>query len=278
MISFAPNLSQRQYTYAVWKTVLNTRGGTPQCDGDNGSYWILWFYDGPEVHMTQVWMATLADDIAASYSGGQVQATTDLVDFTTNVQPTCNSVIDRKAADGRPMQVHTITKFTTNFQLRPFSFQTSTPSSLHNSSPTAVMSDISMKCYDVSGADVTSSPATAVKTVLDFEPAYAYEVIGGWLDIPDGTKTQATTDGPGNWLASAIGVPDVPAIYGGSIPFVYEVDVALIPSGEGRILSDACATSYLKPNATYHTSKIRWIIKHPTGAAQWFQVFVRTFV
>jgi len=97
------------------------------------------------------------------------------------------------------------------------------------------------------------------------------------MDVPDASREAIIAGGPGLWYISAIGVPDVPVAYGGSIPFVYEVDVALVPSGQQRIESDACAVSYLKPSA-YLTNKLRWIIKHPAGAQQWFQIFVRTFV
>jgi hypothetical protein len=72
-------------------------------------------------------------------------------------------------------------------------------------------------------------------------------------------------------------VPDVPAAYGGSVPFVYEVDIALVPSGQQRIESDAVAVAYFKPSVEL-TNKLRWTVKHPAGGQQWFQLFARTYV
>jgi hypothetical protein len=251
------------------------KGGQVQYD-DDGAIYTVYFYDGPEVHLCTIWKDVVPDGIlGCGYS--QAQNDSDKSDFETNYKPTANTAITKRAADGRMVSVHSIVKYTKNFSLRAFSFQTSTPSSMHNCSPTAAMGDVTMKCYDGSGTDVTSSPSTAVKTVLDLEPSFLYEVIGGWVDIPDASRTAIATDGPQTWYMSAIGVPDVPGAYGGSIPFVHEVDLALIPTGSSHVVSDGRATSLMIPNGTYHTGKLRWIVKHPTGAARWFQILVETF-
>jgi hypothetical protein len=211
---------------------------------------------------------------------GLVGLTFDGATWTTASAPSAAWITGQTpqmTADGRSITVHSIVKYTKNFSLRAFSFQTCTPSSVHNASPNGAMTDVTMKCFDSGGTDVTSSPSTAVKTVLDLEPSFLYEVIGGWVDIPDASRTAITTDGPGNWYMSAVGVPDVPNAYGGSIPFVHEVDLALIPSGVSHVVSDGRATSLMVPSGTYHTGKLRWIVKHPTGSVQWFQMMVETF-
>jgi hypothetical protein len=273
-VQFSTNFTQRQYYYTDWLAAWEVRGGIPQSDASDGVYQKVWFYDGPEVHYCLMY---LSGNPVTDPNYSQTQNDTDLAAFTSNVASSCNLTIEPKAENGRPQLVHTITKYTTNFQMRVFSFQTSNPSSLHNSSPTTAMSDVTYTCYDASGANVTSSPSTAVETVLDFMPSYAYEVIGGWMDVPDSSHADIVAAGPGFWYISALGVPDIPAAYGGSIPFVYEVDIALVPSGQQRIESEAGAVQYLKPSA-YHTNKLRWIIKHPAGGTEWLQIFVRTYV
>lgn len=280
-VSLSSQFTQRSYLWTDWKAVEAIKGGQYQYD-DDGVIYTAWFYDGPEVHVCTIWKGVVPDGIL---SGGytQTQNDSDKSDFETNFKSEGNALIARRSEDGRPLQVFTITKTATNFQLRVFSFQTSTPSSLHNASPTGAMTDVTMTCYDVSGTNVTTGDlTTVVKTVMDLETTYPMEVVGGWLDIPDASHAAIVTSGPGTYYVSSIGVPDVPSAYGGSIPFVYEVDLALLPAYETRVVSDGMATQYLKPTVIggtdYHTNKLRWIFKHPVGATLWFQTALRTFV
>src|SRR6185436_1975610 len=100
---------------------------------------------------------------------------------------------------------------------------------------------------------------TAVKTVLDWEPLYNYEIIGGSIDIPPAIVGST----PAGWLVCAIGIPHIPAIYGGSVSFVYPCDLALVYTN--HVVSNGRATQYLTYSPTYHTNKMRWIFKHPSG-------------
>jgi hypothetical protein len=219
--------------------------------------------------------------IASSASGD------DATDFTTNWQASgteapskddaillCagSNLIAPRAADGRPDFRMTAANKARNFNLRIFSFVAGDSSTLSNQDANFnALSDITMTCYDVSG-DVTTDPTAAVKTVLDLEPSFNYEIIGGWINTPTSLFGGTT----GEWWISAVGVPDIPLAYGGSINFVYPANLELVSTNQ--IVSDGRASQYLTYNPTYHTNKLRWIVKHPTSAGLRIQIYVETFV
>jgi len=207
---------------------------------------------------------TILDGLVAAHSGESLAQPPQAV--------TLSGV--KQELDGR-ISVRTTAVITAkNFQLKVFSFVPGDPSSLHDKkvSGTSMVNanTVTMTCYD--GSDtVTTDPASAVKTVLDYEPSWDYEVISGKLVTPEVIRTGTTEQ----WFVAVIAVPDIPAIYGGSIQFVTPVNLEVL--GDGYVVSDGRAAKYLTYNATYHTNKIRWIFWHPTGSHPRFQIYVETF-
>ena len=129
--------------------------------------------------------------------------------------------------------------------------------------------------YDVSGSLITDPTlsGSAVKTIVDWEPHYNYEIIGGYMDLPLNLLNGATDQ----WFLSVIGVPDLPAIYYGSVPYISEVNLEAVTSGQ--INSNGRAISYLPYKyGGYPTNKLRFIIKHPAGAQERFQLYMEHFV
>jgi hypothetical protein len=61
-----------------------------------------------------------------------------------------------------------------------------------------------------------------------------------------------------------IGVPDVPAIYGGSKPFCTNVNIKYAGLEEG-VKVDGRAPKFMPYDATNHTNKLRLIFRHPAG-------------
>jgi hypothetical protein len=192
-------------------------------------------------------------------------------DFEANYKTT--AVLDAsKALDGRTIVKTSVGIPGNLFQLRPISLQTSVPSSLHNAKPDGTShNDVTVKEYDSNGDELTTTFTTAVKTVIDFEAVADYELLGGWLEIDDSISTA----GVGIWYLSVCGAPDVPVQYGGCIPFLGEVDLALLQSKS--ISMDGRATSFIKYDPVYHSGKIRFTIKHPPGAIIGFQIFLEIF-
>lgn len=92
--------TQRFANWSVWKKCQTTKNGQFQFD-DDGYVYTIWFYDGPEVHICNIWKTTVPSGIIASgYT--QAQNDADKSDFESNYKPLANGVILPRAADGRP--------------------------------------------------------------------------------------------------------------------------------------------------------------------------------
>jgi hypothetical protein len=266
----ASAFNQFFYRWTTWKGLYATKGAACQYTSDGITYTIR-FYDGSDAHLCTIWLGTVpAAVIAGGYS--QAQNNSDKSDFETNFKPTANAPVQPKAADGRPDVRMTAASKARNFNLRIFSFATGIPSSLVNKdSNFNNLSDITLTCYDGSG-NPTTDPTVAVKTVADLEPTFNYEVIGGWIDTPSSILGGVT----GEWWISCVGIPDIPFAYGGSVNFVYPANLELVYTQ--KIVSDGRASQYLTYSPTYHTNKLRWIMKHPANVGTAVQVYVETFV
>ena len=198
----------------------------------------------------------------------------DLAEFEASFRATANRTLEPRASDGRLTVRQTTANRTTNFKLRAVSFFTSTSGSVHNVNPItdADYGDVTMVLYDAAGAP-TSVQANAVKTVIDFEPTYNYEVIGGFIDLPSALKDGTTNQ----WFIAAIGVPDYPPAYYGQVDFVNEANLEAVTNQ--RVVSDGRAVSFMPYNfdGMPHTNRMRFIVKHPAGAQQRFQIYIETF-
>lgn len=142
------------------------------------------------------------------------------------------------------------------FQDRYLNFSTSTLNSLHNAGPDGSdRGDANLKFYDANDVELTTQndiDASCVKTVLDVEPPYDFEIIEGGCFVKEMPTTPVHV--------TVIMAPDVPA-----------------PNGNKCILSGADLSeqaSYeiegrsvkrLNYNATYHTNKLRAVVRHSAG-------------
>lgn len=121
---------------------------------------------------------------------------------------------------------------------------------------------ITARIYDSEGAEITTAGllnanlAQCVKTVVDFEPTFNYEIIGGSLRINSNPSVDCRL-----WIVAA---PDVPANLGGSKEFASGINMKFLSADnswdvDGRV---AKAVTY---DPIYHSGKLRMIIKHPPG-------------
>jgi hypothetical protein len=183
------------------------------------------------------------------------------------------------APDGRPIFVGSTAKRTTNFRVRAMSFYSARlADGLHNVNPLtdSDYGDATITLKDAQG-NVVSDPdqlETVVRTVLDWEPHYNYEIISGRIDIPSDLRDGMTD----LWYVSAIGVPDYPPEYYGSIPFINDVNVEAITTQQ--VQADGRAISYMPYclNGIPGTNKLRFTIKHPAGVRQRFQLLIEHYV
>lgn len=238
--------------------------------GDDCDLWFKASLDSGEV-------ATL-DGLVAAHSGERLPDSPQLMAFAK-----ADGTPAPAAPDGRPDIRVTTAKRTTNFNLRAMSFTTSKANSIHNINPVtdADWGDFTMalKKWDATenggaGGWVTATDDDAEKTVLDWEPHYNFEIIGGYLDLPTALK-DGTTD---QWFLACIGVPDYAPAYGGQVPYISEINLEAVTTS--KVTSDGRAISYLAYNygGAPHTNRLRFIVKHPAGAQKRFQLYVEHYV
>jgi len=272
MLTLAPSLTQRAWTWVSFKDIVVLKYLQVQYDEEVDRY-VVFGYDGPEVHLCVIWKDDVPPAIALTYT--QEQNDADKADFEANYKPTANGQVEPKSKDGRRTVRDSVANRTNHFKLRVYSFTTAAGSgSIHNVNPVtdADYGDCTLTMFDATGS-VTTDPALAAKEWLDLMPHYDYEIIGGYMDIPDAVKNGATNQ----WFVSVIGVPDLPPQMYGSIDYISEANLELITTT--RIVSDGRAVSFLPYNyGGYPTNKMRFIIKHPVGAQQRFQFYLEHFV
>lgn len=185
----------------------------------------------------------------------------DQTDFETNYVPYANVLFEKFDADNVPMMKDKITQNGWRYNQRSIGFTTSLLSSVYSKKNNGDdWNHTTLKFYDVDGVELTDQgdlDTDCVKTRLDWEPPYNYDLLSGLLNIlslPEGYSNTARI-----W---AVAVPDVPSAYGGSINFV---DGRTLRSEKDLIIADGRRVATLPYDATYHTNKIRLIIRHEAG-------------
>lgn len=98
VLALAPQYTQRIHTWTNWKIVQLAKVGLHQYD-DDGTIYTIYFYDGPEVHLCNIWKDTVPDGVI---NGGYSQEQNDLdkIDFEDNYKVDSNQAIDKLAASG----------------------------------------------------------------------------------------------------------------------------------------------------------------------------------
>jgi hypothetical protein len=123
-----------------------------------------------------------------------------------------------------------------------------------------------VKLFDENGHE-TDDGTQAVKTCINFEPNYTYELYGGGLETID-TMTEV-------FYASAIINPDVPENQGGN--FVKIRNKRLLQPKE-NIFKSGFGTVEMKYIEGYHTNAMRVDISHVKGIKQKFQYEVQFYL
>lgn len=133
---------------------------------------------------------------------------------------------------------------------------------------------ITLKFYDSNGTEITDqglleiNETGIVRTVVDFEPPYDYEVIGGTLRIGTDIAFDCRL-----WI---IAVPDVSTNDGGSKEMAGGLNLKfLAPQQVFHV--DGRVSKTLTYNATYHTNKLRFIFQHQAGTKTDIHINVELF-
>jgi hypothetical protein len=189
--------------------------------------------------------------------------TNDITDVAKGINLLLGVDTTPKDSDG---VAYAKTKITTTgwaYQLHCMEFETAQAGSLY--SKKADGSDfgfLTLKLFkDVNSSmvectDQADADANCVMTQIDWEPTHDFEIVGGafkQLSIP--------SDDVRLWV---VAVPDVPAQYGGSKLFASSVNLKFMGLEEG-VKVDGRAPKFMPYSATYHSNKIRIILKHSAG-------------
>jgi len=100
-ITISPSFSQITYNYnwASWKAALAKKGGIHQYNGDDGNTYLIYFYNGQEVHIVNIFQGTVPESELLQYS--QEQNDVDKADFEANYKSTANKSLDVVTIDFR---------------------------------------------------------------------------------------------------------------------------------------------------------------------------------
>lgn len=248
-----------EVTWADLKAFVDARFLSIQWADISGRYYLR-AYDGPFVLSLSMLKTSPASD--------------DQTDFETNYKTKGNASFSD--IDGTPLARQKASKKGWSFWAVPIEFTTSTLSGTvycKDASGTDVPG-ITCKIYDASNVEITTAGLlnanlnNCVKTVMDFEPAFDYEMIGGALRINSNPSQDVRL-----WI---IGAPDIPAIYGGSKEFASGVNLKfLAPDSSFEI--DGRVTKYVSYSASTHQGKLRAILKHPAGTQVNLQIIIHTY-
>lgn len=188
----------------------------------------------------------------------------EISDFENNFKPLANKKVQDVDDQGR--QINRLAYGRKGWTFQVFNIEASTSTLTQPYNKDVDGNDLgyaTKKIYNSDGDEITTAGIananllTCVKTVIDFEPPYDYEVIGGAI-------RQKTTPGTDIrlWITA---VPDISYANGGSKPMTQGgLNLRYIDS-QNVVDLDGKTSKYMTYNATYHTNKIRVTIKHDAG-------------
>jgi len=124
---------------------------------------------------------------------------------------------------------------------------------------------ITVKLFDSNGNE-TDLGSEAVKTAIDFETNFSYELSGGGI--------QCLSDLETNFYVSAVMAPDIPSEMGGS---VYNVINKFLVLPKEDIFVAGIGPGYMTYTEGSHTNKLRIEISHDKGIEKKFQTEVQYY-
>lgn len=203
-------------------------------------------------------------------------ASADQLDFETNYKASVNKKFTQADTDGAEIVRIKAAKKGWSFWAVPIEFTTCLLSNnLHCKDVNGNdIAGISYRIYDSNDVQITVpglaniNLSTCTKTVIDFEPPFDYEIIGGSVRTNGNIGSDVRL-----WI---VGAPDIPANLGGSKEFASGINLKfLAPDSSFEV--DGRVTKFMKYNATYHSGKIRLVLKHPAGAQINIQLVIQVY-
>lgn len=268
---------------AIWiknaDTVDNTWVGQLIEDGT--------YYQIQDVELTS-WMnnSTLITDIG---SGKAVVAkddsgNEDITDVSDGINylKGINGPVD---SDNAPLSRKKVAPTGWSYQMRSFEFETSKYKSFWEEEPDGTDPGFCAMSFFDDQDDELSYQQTGheseteaqfqvrldddcVKTIATWVPNFDYEMIGGTM-----RQKTVPNDNLRMWV---IAVPDLTPAQGGTKVFVNGVNMYYLEASES-VVADGRASKKLTYDATYHTNKLQFILKHNTGYNHKLNMIVEFF-
>lgn len=201
----------------------------------------------------------------------------DLQDFENNIKPLGADTTVQADPDGAQVVRVKAAKKGWTFCALPFEFETAQIGSLYSKEQNGnLRSWITLKFYDPNGQEITNegllqiNESTVIRSIVDFEPPYDYELIGGTLRIEQGVSSVQNCR---LWIIAA---PDIPASMGGSKEMAGGVNLRYL-APENEFAVDGRVSKVLTYNSMLHTNKLRFIFEHTAGLKVSVQVVVELY-
>jgi len=215
-------------------------------------------------------------------------ANSDQTDFETNYIPTANNNLDPKDSDGSTIIRQKTTRTGWHYEPRALDFWTSKRASLYNLKHNGNgiddgddYNDASHKFYNGAGAELVQGgeeldavfqarlDANCIKTVVDWQATYDFDVIGGNIHVKTPPTTRAYI-----WATVA---PDIPENLGGSVPyFAGGFNLSFFYDGQFERFNGHGVKSFAY-DPVYNSNKVRFTIKHALGEQIGIQIILDQF-
>jgi hypothetical protein len=233
-----------------FKQLLTSKSLYPQYIENNDIYHLK-LYEGP---------IKLAECII-----NKNQNIEDKQDFENNYKSLSNqSVLNQFDTDGAQIVRIKAAKRGWTYGAIPMEFKTAEIGSLWSKTSDGQNREgISLKFYDANGQEITEegllqvNETTIIRSIVDFEPPYDYEVIGGTLRVGSDIAFDCRL-----WI---VAVPDIPANLGGSKEMAGGINLKFL-APQQLMNVDGRVSKTLTYSPTLHTNKLRFIFEHQAGS------------
>jgi hypothetical protein len=216
----------------------------------------------------------------------------DLADFNANFLATviadANKVLTTTDSDGASLIRVKTTKPGWHYEPRSLDFYSSKLNSLYNRKEDGGgiddgtdYGDASLKFYNASDTELVQGgsetdvdfqirlDAGCVKTALDWQSTYDFDIIGGSLQLKNEPTDRAYV-----WCTIA---PDIAPNLGGSVPyFAGGINLEFFKAGSSMAFDGRGIKSFLY-DPVYNSNKVRFIIKHKAGEQLGLQIMIDQF-
>lgn len=187
-------------------------------------------------------------------------------------EPQLVQLDEQRDSDGVVLQRFKIAATGSKFKTHHIHFKTADLDSLKERKENGnSFSYSSLKLYDSNGDIITdgANEGNAVKTVIEFEPAFTYEIIGGGIyqkELPASSI-----------VAYAVFAPTIPEAYGGQIHFLNEAHLNMM--GTGKILDlDGYVPKKINYDSANHSGRFNFTFHHAAGLQHELLMFIRMFI